>query len=220
MSLQWTIIATFLYFEVGVLMLFLVPYMSAKRWNRLFRSRFYQALSAQAQWYFTFLLCILVLFLLDSIREMRKYSNPELNDAHQHLDHEMQANMRLFRAQRNFYISGIALFLSFVIKRFISLMTTQASLVAQSEASLKQAESASKAAKSYMSKKDGGDGESAELVVIKEELETIKADRDAIKKDRDAIKSQAESVSKEYDRLMAEHEKLQKTVGSESKKDD
>lgn len=213
MSLQWTIIATFLYFEVGVLMLFLVPYMSAKRWNSLFRSRFYQALSAQAQWYFTFLLCILVLFLLDSIREMRKYSNPELNDAHTHLDHEMQANMRLFRAQRNFYISGIALFLSFVIKRFIALMTLQASLVAQSEASLKQAESTSKAAMSLLSQQDDKEGESEELKNLKKEIESIKADRDA-------IKSQAESVSKEYDRLLAEHDKLQKTVGNESKKDD
>jgi len=215
MSLQWTIIATFLYFEVGVLMLFLVPYMSAKRWNVLFRSRFYQALSAQAQWYFTFLLCILVLFLLDSIREMRKYSNPDLSDAHQHLDHEMQANMRLFRSQRNFYISGIALFLSFVIKRFIALMTLQASLVAQNEASLKQAQGANKAAQSLLAaqKDKGGNGENEEMIKLKKELESIKADRDA-------IKSQAESVTKEYDRLMAEHEKLQKTAGNESKKDD
>jgi len=124
----------------------------------------------------------------------------------------MQANMRLFRAQRNFYISGIALFLSFVIKRFIALVTLQASLVAQSEASLKQAQSASAAAKSLLTK-DKEDGESEALTELRKELELIKADRDA-------IKSQAESVSKEYDRLMTEHEKLQKTVGNESKKDD
>jgi len=124
----------------------------------------------------------------------------------------MQANMRLFRAQRNFYISGIALFLSFVIKRFIALVTLQASLVAQSEASLKQAQSASAAAKSLLTR-DNKDGESEVLTELKKELESIKADRDA-------IKSQAESVSKEYDRLLKEHEKLQKTVGDESKKDD
>lgn len=144
---------------------------------------------------------------------MRKYSNPELSDAHQHLDHEMQANMRLFRAQRNFYISGIALFLSFVIKRFIALMMLQASLVAQSEASLKQAESASKASISLLSQKKDLDGESEAMKKLTQELESIKADRDA-------IKSQAESVSKEYDRLLVEHEKLQKTAGNESKKDD
>jgi len=84
--------------------------------------------------------------------------------------------------------------------------------VAQSEASLKQAQSASAAAKSLMTQ-DKGDGESEALTELRKELELIKADRDA-------IKSQAESVSKEYDRLMTEHEKLQKTVGNESKKDD
>ena len=51
----------------------------------------------------------------DAIREMRKYSG-ELADQGRgehghHLDAEMQAHMRLFRAQRNFYISGFSLFL-------------------------------------------------------------------------------------------------------------
>ena len=44
---------------------------------------------------------------------MRKYSG-ELSDQSRgdhHLDAEMQAHMRLFRAQRNFYISGFSLFL-------------------------------------------------------------------------------------------------------------
>lgn len=92
-------------------------------------------------------------------------------------------------------------------------MTIQASLVAQSEASLKQATSASNAAKTLLAQQNSGDGESEELMKLKKELESIKIDRDA-------IKSQAESVTKEYDRLLIEHEKLQKTVGNESKKDD
>lgn len=33
---------------------------------------------------------------------------------HAHLDREMQGSMRLFRAQRNFYISGFSLFLALV----------------------------------------------------------------------------------------------------------
>lgn len=96
-------------------------------------------------------------------------------------------------------------------------MTLQASLVAQNEASLKQAQGANKAAQSLLAaqKDKGGDNgdENEAMTKLKKELESIKADRDA-------IKSQAESVTKEYDRLMAEHEKLQKTVGNESKKDD
>ena len=49
----------------------------------------------------------------DAIREMKKYSGDAKTDdtAHGHLDVEIQHHMRLFRAQRNFYISGFALFL-------------------------------------------------------------------------------------------------------------
>ena len=35
---------------------------------------------------------------------------------------EMQQQMRMFRAQRNFYIVGFALFLSLVIKRLLELI--------------------------------------------------------------------------------------------------
>lgn len=99
-------------------------------------------------------------------------------------------------------------------------MTLQASLVAQSEASLKQATSASNAARSMLAQKNKGDGESEEMDKINKEMDELKKELESIKTDRDAIKSQAESVTKEYDRLLGEHEKLQKTVGNESKKDD
>lgn len=70
----------------------------------------------------------------------------------------MQHSMRLFRAQRNFYISGFAIFLCMVIRRLVSLITTQAQLLAQSEASMKQAQSATAAARSLMTQqKDGED---------------------------------------------------------------
>ena len=46
---------------------------------------------------------------------MRKYSDDPQDTGHTHrdghLDVQMQTHMRLFRAQRNFYISGFALFL-------------------------------------------------------------------------------------------------------------
>ena len=65
----------------------------------------------------------------------------------------MQGNMRLFRAQRNFYISGFALFLSLVIRRLVTLISSQAALLAQSEAALRQAQSASTAARSLLAQK-------------------------------------------------------------------
>ena len=91
MSLQWQLIAGFLYAEIFVVLLLVLPVASPKRWQRLFKSKFLQSLTAQASIYFLVLLAILVLFLLDAIREMRKYSSAEVAEhAHAHLDAEMQ----------------------------------------------------------------------------------------------------------------------------------
>ncbi len=49
--------------------------------------------------------------IVDAIREMRKYSSEDY-DLNANPKAEMQAHMKLFRAQRNFYISGFALLLS------------------------------------------------------------------------------------------------------------
>lgn len=89
--------------------------------------------------------------------------------------------MRLFRAQRNFYISGFAIFLSLVIRRLVILISTQATLLAQSEASMRQAQSASNAARTLLSQQ--------------KEAETAAADADG----------KTKSVQKENDK---EQEKL------------
>lgn len=55
------------------------------------------------------------LFLFaDSIRETRKYSKVDATpqvDLHNNPQAEMMMQMKLFRAQRNLYISGFSLFL-------------------------------------------------------------------------------------------------------------
>lgn len=75
MSLVWTIIATFLYVEIGVVLLLVLPIASPMRWQRFFKSQFLAMIRRQAHIYFVLLLGILVLFLLEAIREMRKYSH-------------------------------------------------------------------------------------------------------------------------------------------------
>lgn len=76
MSLQWTLIAGFLYFEIAVVLLLVLPVASPRKWNAFFKSKFLQGLQRQASVYFFIVLAILFLFLLDAIREIRKYSNP------------------------------------------------------------------------------------------------------------------------------------------------
>ncbi|XP_072399895.1 B-cell receptor-associated protein 31 [Diabrotica undecimpunctata] len=226
MSLQWTIIAGFLYAEIAVVLLLVLPVASPRRWNSFFKSKFLQGLQKQAGFYFLMLLGILVLFLLDAIREMRKYSNLEAEEhGHAHLDREMQGSMRLFRAQRNFYISGFALFLSLVIRRLVILISEQATLQAQSEASMRQAQSATTAAKSLLAQHgEVAQNESNEAHDQVNELKTkIQKLEDELKTeqtDKTAIKIQAENLAKEYDRLAEEHSKLQKKLtvqGAEKK---
>ncbi len=227
MSLQWTLIAGVLYIEILIVLLLILPIFSPKRWNRILHSNFMKTLGYQASWYFYFILVVLIMFLLDAVREMRKYSNFEINEhVHSHLDTEMQANMRLFRAQRNFYISGFALFLSLVIRRLLALVTTQATLIAQSEAALKQAQSASAAAKNILNQKSSGESEQNvvneahdnEIKELKGKISSLEEDVAKITSDRDAIKSQASSVTKEYDRLMNEHRKLQESISASGDK--
>ena len=92
-----------------------------------------RGVETQLLYYFYVLVAILILLFLDSIREMQKYSSDEYQ-VHgtrmmaSHLDTQMQMQMRLFRAQRNFFIAGFALFLLLVIKKLVSLTSANAGL--------------------------------------------------------------------------------------------
>ncbi|XP_017863159.1 PREDICTED: B-cell receptor-associated protein 31 [Drosophila arizonae] len=224
MSLVWTLIAGFLYTEIAVVLLLVLPGISPYKWNRFFKSKFLAMLAQQAHLYFFLIMGVLVLFLLEAIREMRKYSNID-NSGEVHLNVEMQHSMRLFRAQRNFYISGFAIFLVLVIRKLVQLISAQANLLAQSEASMKQAQSATAAARSLMTEKTDKAKEATEdstlneLNKLKERVQELTSELNREKKDKEAVKSQAESLNREYDRLTEEYSKLQKqiTIGGGAK---
>ncbi|KYN44962.1 B-cell receptor-associated protein 31 [Trachymyrmex septentrionalis] len=228
MSLQWTLIAGFLYIEVAIVLLLVLPVASPTRWQKFFKSRFLQSLNNQASIYFVVLLGVLVLFLLDAIREMRKYSTSLDHPEHHQLNVEMQENMRLFRAQRNFYISGFALFLSLVIRRLIILISAQASLLAQHEAAMRQAQSATTTARSLLSQRtigesaqnDSNEAHDKAVSELKTQIKELQAKNQELesnlikeKMDKEVILSQAESVTKEYDRLTRDYMKLTRSDG-------
>jgi len=205
MSLHWSLIAGFLYLEIAVMFLFLIPFISNKRWSQLFKSRFLKAVENQLVYYFYIVVAILVLFFLDAIREMNKYSENQLHTEASHgthLDTQMQTHMRLFRSQRNFYISGFALFLCLVIKRLVSLITSSAIIEVEREAALKQAVSASRAAESLMQEDKGTSDLEKKLEDKEAELQTALADVTS-------MKAQSLSLTKEYDRLMEEKDKVE-----------
>jgi len=226
MSLHWTLIAGFLYLEIGVVVLLMVPFVSSRTWHAVFKSRFLRGLQSQLITFFYIIAAILLLFFLDAVREAWKYNAIEHKEgaAISHLDAQMQTHMRLFRAQRNMYISGFAGFLCLIINRLVNLLSNNATLQAEKEAALKQAESASKAAESLLNAGDSGDGnkKSANTKELESQVAKLEKELSAANKNVESMKSQAENVSQEYDRLMEEKDRLQRKVNimPQDKKDD
>ncbi|XP_041349822.1 B-cell receptor-associated protein 31-like isoform X1 [Gigantopelta aegis] len=238
MSLQWTFIATCLYAEIGILIILLLPFISATRWQSLFRSRIVRSLTAYGHIYFNVFIAVLTLLFFDAIRETRKHSVPEEKNLNITAEARMMEQMKLFRAQRNFYIAGFALFLFFVIKRLVNLTSSHATLSAQCIAFQKQAESANDAARRLMedkenkvnkTKEDESKGSKVgevvdqamsenelekELKQTRYELESAKQDLRHAQMDLDLIKKQAASTNREYDRLLEEHSELQEKLES------
>lgn len=209
--------AAILYAEIAVVALLLLPFLRPRTWQKFFKSRFLRSIENQANLYFMVFIVILTLLFLDSMREMMKYAG-DLNTDHlgsRHVDAELQHSMKLFRAQRNFYIAGFALFLFLVIRRLVTLITELSQLGIQAEAAMKQAQSASDAAKTMMGRGDkasSGDSQtssSPEVNKLKKLVEEKDNEFKKLKTNYDAIKKQAENLTEEYDRLTAEHKSLQ-----------
>uniref|UniRef100_A0A7N6FAL8 Endoplasmic reticulum transmembrane protein n=2 Tax=Anabas testudineus TaxID=64144 RepID=A0A7N6FAL8_ANATE len=238
MTLQWTAVALFLYVEIGILVILCLPFISAKRWQSIFQLRIWSFMARFWNKVFLTMIIVLIVLFLDAVREVRKYSVKELGR-----DAKLQPNMfdhlhmKLFRAQRNLYISGFAVFLWLVMKRVITLINQLASVSGSTAALQAQAENANQAVKKYMDdnnqlkkalmegKGDKATAEGMELLrkeveKLKEELETT---GDALKKSQseaDVMKKQTEGLAREYDRLLKEHQELQNLQDSGSKKDD
>ncbi|XP_026879370.1 B-cell receptor-associated protein 31 [Electrophorus electricus] len=245
MSLQWTAVATFLYAEVFAVLLLCVPFVSPKRWNKIFKSRLMVAITTYGNTAFVVVICILVFLLVDAFREVRKYSVSDKVDLSNNPVAIEHIHMKLFRAQRNEYIAGFALLLCLLLRRLAALLSQQASLMASNEAFQKQAEGASDAARRYMEENEklqeklreagvevpevgGGKPKGSteeENKTLKKEVGQLKDELDATRKalqksdsDVKAMKKQAENLTVEYDRLLEEHANLQAKYDTEQDK--
>jgi len=217
MTLQWTVVAVWLYVEIFVVALLLLPWIRPYMWNKLFKSRLVRAVEQYANVYSWAGVGILLLLFFDAIREVRKYSMAD--SAMEGTMHTANADavihMRLFRAQRNIYISGFALFLWLIVRRLVMLISREAQLQASAEAVLKQAQGASTAAKTMLD--DESKGNSKQVTALKETIENLEEELASARKDRDAMKAQAINLQAEYDRVA---EQLSKLEGGSDKKDD
>lgn len=240
MGLVWTIIASFLYVEIVLVVIFLLPFISPPTWRKCFRSRILALLSTYSYIYIKFFVVALGLAFADSIIRLYKYTGSieklEQNPVMGAGNLNQQQHLNLFRAQRNFYISGFSLFLWLVLNRLVTLISSHAQLMMDYEATKKQAMSANEAAQKFMDEALKNNEDNAvnrekesitvndlqmELKTAKKELQGANSALETAKTDLEVMKSQAEATKREYDRLLDEYAKIQAKleVNDGSKKD-
>ncbi|XP_045894360.1 B-cell receptor-associated protein 29-like [Micropterus dolomieu] len=235
MTLQWTAVAFFLYAEIAVNVILCIPFISPQRWRLVFSWRIWNWLSPYwNKCFFTMIMVLIVLFL-DAVRDVQKYSGPEpMHDAKVNPNVYDHVHMKLFRAQRNLYISGFSLFLWLIMRRVVTLLN-QVAVTSENSAGLQaEMDIAIKAAKQHQDDNlmlrhallDEERSKSAKNQLVKLEVEKlveqVKASEEAVRKSHaevEAMKRQAKGLAQEYDRLLMEHHQLQNLQSAADKKD-
>ncbi|KAM5235952.1 tRNA-dihydrouridine(20a/20b) synthase [NAD(P)+]-like isoform 1-T1 [Ctenodactylus gundi] len=235
MTIQWVAVATFLYAEIGLIVLFCLPFIPPQRWQKILSFNVWGKIASFWNKAFLTIIVLLIVLFLDAVREVRKYSSAhsiEKSSAARPSAYE-HTQMKLFRSQRNLYISGFSLFFWLVLRRLITLITQLAKELANKGVLKAQAENTNKAAKKFMEeneklkqilKKDDHmlEAENKKLEEDQEKLKTeLKKTSDALFKAQNEVmtmKMQSERLSKEYDLLLKEHSELQNRLEKGNKK--
>ncbi|KAK0398430.1 hypothetical protein QR680_002587 [Steinernema hermaphroditum] len=208
MTIQWTVVAATLYTEICVVVILLLPWIRPTLWNKFFKSRAISAVMRFTTLYSYVGISILLLLFFDGVREVRKYSDSSTIERSSHTaDADALMHMRLFRAQRNLYISGFALLLFLVIKRICGLIMRGAQLEASSEVAIKQAESANKTANDLLALTRFEDTE-----VIEDLQRQINELGEIVKQKND----EAEHIRESYFELRDEYHELISSLSAKS----
>ncbi|XP_058930543.1 B-cell receptor-associated protein 29 isoform X2 [Kogia breviceps] len=239
MTLQWAAVATFLYAEIGLILIFCLPFIPPQRWQKIFSFSVWGKIATFWNKAFLAIIVLLIVLFLDAVREVRKYSSAhaiERSSASTPAAYE-HTQMKLFRSQRNLYITGFSLFFWLVLRRLVTLITQLAKELSNKGVLKVQAENTNQAAKKFMEEnerlkrllKNHGkeeqhilEAENKKLAEDKEKLKTeLKKASDALSKaqnDTTIMKMQSERLLKEYDQLLKEHSELQDRAGKGNKK--
>jgi len=181
------------------------------------------------------MIMVLIVLFLDAVREVQKYSGPEpMQDAKANPNLFDHLHMKLFRAQRNLYISGFSIFLWLIMRRVITLLNQVATTLENTAGLQAQMDSAVRVAKQNKEDNlilkqallDDEKSMSAKNQQLKLEVEKLagqlKAAEEAVHKSHaevEAMRRQAKGLAQEYDRLLSEHHQLQNLQSVADKKD-
>ncbi|KAK2490902.1 hypothetical protein MC885_019644, partial [Smutsia gigantea] len=122
------------------------------RWQKIFSFTVWGKIATFWNKAFLTIIVLLIVLFLDAVREVRKYSSTPAIErsstsrpaAYEHIQ------MKLFRSQRNLYISGFSLFFWLVLRRLLSLITQLAKELSIKGVLKTQAENTNEAAKKFM----------------------------------------------------------------------
>ncbi|XP_029992299.1 B-cell receptor-associated protein 29-like [Sphaeramia orbicularis] len=233
MTLQWTAVALFLYAEIAVNLILCIPFISAKRWRLVFSWRIWNWLAPYWNKCFLTMIMVLIVLFLDAVREVHKYSGPEpMQDAKVNPNVYDHVHMKLFRAQRNLYISGFSLFLWLIMRRVVTLLNQVAITLEDSACLQVQMDRTVKAAQQHQEDNirlkqallDEEKSTSAKNQQLKLEAEQLrgqlKAAEAAVRQSQaevEAMRRQAKGLAQEYDRLLSEHHQLQNQSPTDKK---
>ena len=108
MTLQWISVVVFLYGELALGFLLSVGLLSNARWKNLLTSRIVTLVTSHGTFlFYSFIILLMVLFTDSASTTYRmSKSDPTAPDLRNNPQAEVQLHMKLFRAQRNLYITG------------------------------------------------------------------------------------------------------------------
>lgn len=168
--------------------------------------------------YFNVLIFVLILFFLDSIRDMMKYSS---KSDKVEVDAELQINMKLFRSQRNYFISGFAVFLWLVIRKLVVLVLSEAELLVRNEDAAKKAQQATNNLEKLLkspkkielpAKSEESSHDIKEVKKLQEELDVKKSEVISAYQVFSNLKEKANQIQQDYDELLKQNRKLQEAT--------
>jgi hypothetical protein len=129
MTLQWASITLLLYTEIVICLVLLIHWIPSRFWLNFFNTSLGKS-SQKWGWICIFSIVVALVFLfIDAIREIRRLSHIlEIPDEDLHVATYFNETMRLFHAQRNYYITGFCLVLLLLLNRIVALISKNANL--------------------------------------------------------------------------------------------
>ncbi|NXA30855.1 BAP29 protein, partial [Eudromia elegans] len=126
------------------------------RWQKIFAFSLWSKLAVFWNKAFLTIIVLLIVLFFDAVREVKKYSTVHASEKAVNVNTSAfdHIQMKLFRSQRNLYISGFSLFLWLVLRRIVTLLTQLAKGMTTQAALEVQVNNTNEAAKKYLTENE------------------------------------------------------------------